>query len=345
MAENLNYEVDSSWCYGNNSSNCDKYGRLYPLASAMNLYSGKWNGDNVNVNWQGVCPPEWHLPTSREWESLRDNAGGWDTAGKKLKSTSGWDENGNGTDDYGFSAMPGGSYDGEFDNIGRFGFWWYNIEGDVDLTGAAVYSPWRMYYGHDRLVEIGGEYGPYTGFSVRCVLGGGGTPTPAYTVTVSSEGSGATGSGSYAAGAEVAIYAGEPQAGQQFKNWTTASGGVTFADANSATTTFTMPANNVMVTAVFEVQSGVITHPSGVCEYRGGTACEWVSGCYEMNWNYVSVGGVCAYGSCTCEQIIQNCLETGTLYKGVTGWDSENQWGADWKCSEHGGTWVNPSDW
>ena len=34
---------------------------------------------------------------------------------------------GNGTDDFGFSALPGGYrryYDGAFDNAGYYGYWW-----------------------------------------------------------------------------------------------------------------------------------------------------------------------------------------------------------------------------
>ena len=76
-------------------------------------------------------------------------------------------------------------------------------------------------------------------------------PVQTYTVTVSG-GTGATGSGSYVAGATVSISAGTPPAGQQFKNWTTSSSGVTFANANSSSTSFIMPANAVTVTANFE---------------------------------------------------------------------------------------------
>jgi hypothetical protein len=72
-------------------------------------------------------------------------------------------------------------------------------------------------------------------------------PATTYTVTVL----GGSGSGSYVAGATVSISA-SPPAGQQFKNWTTSSAGVSFADPNNANTSFTMPANAVTVTAVFE---------------------------------------------------------------------------------------------
>ena len=44
--------------------------------------------------------------------------------GTKLKATSGWNNNGNGTDDFGFSALSGGNgYDGSFRHIGNYGFW------------------------------------------------------------------------------------------------------------------------------------------------------------------------------------------------------------------------------
>src|SRR5574344_2307817 len=39
MAENLNYVVDSSWCYGNSADSCAKYGRLYQWTAAMNIAS------------------------------------------------------------------------------------------------------------------------------------------------------------------------------------------------------------------------------------------------------------------------------------------------------------------
>jgi len=74
--------------------------------------------------------------------------------------------------------------------------------------------------------------------------GTGGVTT--YTVTVN----GGSGSGSYASGATVTITA-TVLPGQQFTNWTVNSGGATLGNANSQSTTFTMPANAVIVTANF----------------------------------------------------------------------------------------------
>ena len=60
----------------------------------------------------------WHLPTIAEWDFLAANAGGREVCGTKLKATSGWDYDGNGTDDFGFSALPAGYYYGSFDFLG-----------------------------------------------------------------------------------------------------------------------------------------------------------------------------------------------------------------------------------
>ena len=106
---------------------------------------------------------------------------------------------------------------------------------------------------------------------------------PTYAATVSSAGSGATGGGSYAAGATVSIGAGTPPSGQKFKNWTTSSAGVTFADASSANTTFTMPANAVTVTAVFETITVVTpTYALNVLSGAGGTVSGTGSGSYAQ---------------------------------------------------------------
>ena len=109
MAQNLNYETANSYCNNNDASNCTKYGRLYTWAAAMDS-AGTWsaNGKGCGYNKtcsptypvRGVCPDGWHLPTQAEWNTLFTAVGGSSTAGKMLKSTSGWNdyvgESGNG---------------------------------------------------------------------------------------------------------------------------------------------------------------------------------------------------------------------------------------------------------
>nr|AGS51931.1 cell surface protein [uncultured bacterium contig00003] len=97
-----------------------------------------------------------------------------------------------------------------------------------------------------------------------------------YAVTVVS----GTGSGDYEEGETVFITADAAPQFQQFKNWTTSSAGVTFANANSDTTTFTMPANNVTVTANYELAP--LTSISAVTTYLtaqsgGSTAANPIS--------------------------------------------------------------------
>jgi uncharacterized protein (TIGR02145 family) len=126
MAENLNVATEGSWCYDNKESNCEKYGRLYNWSAAKR-----------------ACPGGWHLPLREEWGDLAKAAGGsgkygtGGKAGRNLKTKSGWNNNGNGTDDYGFSALPGGFYIGGFGiggfgNAGDYGYWWTATENGSD---------------------------------------------------------------------------------------------------------------------------------------------------------------------------------------------------------------------
>jgi uncharacterized protein (TIGR02145 family) len=112
MAENLNYNEGGSKCYDNDESNCQKYGRLYNWSTAMK-----------------ACPNGWHLPSRDEWRKLVDFAGGGEIARRDLKAASGWNNNGNGTDEFGFSALPSGSgissgIKEAFRGVGRGGHWW-----------------------------------------------------------------------------------------------------------------------------------------------------------------------------------------------------------------------------
>ena len=70
----------------------------------------------------------WHLPTIAEWDFLAANAGGREVCGNKLKSASGWDNDGNGTDDFGFSALPAGYYYGSFSSLGSVAYFWTATE-------------------------------------------------------------------------------------------------------------------------------------------------------------------------------------------------------------------------
>jgi len=148
MAENLNYQPQSgkSWCYKKDEAYCKEYGRLYNWETAKT-----------------VCPAGFHLPSRSEWNDLADPAGGKDAAGKKLKAKRGWDDSGNGTDDFGFSALPGGyKYYDVYNKAGNNGNWWTSM----DYGNGYAYRR-GMYHNKDIMDEDGGLKG--NGFSVRCV--------------------------------------------------------------------------------------------------------------------------------------------------------------------------------
>ncbi|MCL2282557.1 MAG: fibrobacter succinogenes major paralogous domain-containing protein [Fibromonadales bacterium] len=161
MAQNLNYDIKSffgskSRCYGDNPEYAERYGRLYNWETAKK-----------------AVPLGWHLPSAEEWQTLVDFVGGDEIAGTKLKATNGWSFNdwdkisGNGTDDYGFSALPGGCFysDSEdgFWNIGQIGYWWSSMS---DGAGGV----WRRAILHDfSSVSWGRDDVKKNLFSIRCL--------------------------------------------------------------------------------------------------------------------------------------------------------------------------------
>ncbi len=181
MAENLNSgtmitgttgmsdnAVIEKYCYENNSANCDEYGGLYQWNEIMQYTSTE--------GVQGICPTGWYIPTDDEWKILEGNVDSqypvgdpvWDNtdwrgldAGLNLKSTTGW----NGTDLYGFSALPGGfrGYDGNFSNMSSFALFWSSTE---DINNLAWDRRLHNTYGGVARYNSGEGFG----FSVRCLL-------------------------------------------------------------------------------------------------------------------------------------------------------------------------------
>lgn len=173
MAENLNLRTADSYCYSIDESYCAKYGRIYTWAAAMDS-AGSWsaNGDGCGYNKtcsptypvRGVCPVGWHLPTKAEFETLFTAVGGISNAGKMLKTTSGWEYSGNGTDDYSFSALPAGFRyrNGNFGNVGYESHFWCSTEDDSE---SACY----VYMSHlNDDAKLRNNF-KNLGYSVRCV--------------------------------------------------------------------------------------------------------------------------------------------------------------------------------
>jgi len=166
MAENLNYQTGNSWCYVNSIDSCNKYGRLYDWNTTM---AGSQNS-SINTNKiQGICPVGWHFPSSEEWDDLVMTIGGFSVAGKKLKSVNVWKDPA--TDEFGFSALPGGLYNnlGHFVQAGDGGTWWTATEAVATEIGVEGGS-----HAYTRQISHGDYVGmgymkKSSGCSVRCV--------------------------------------------------------------------------------------------------------------------------------------------------------------------------------
>ena len=104
---------EAAWCYYENKT---EYGKLY------NWYA-------VNDP-RGLAPAGYHIPTDAEWTTLTNYLGGETIAGAKMKSKTGWGNDGNGTNSSAFAGLPGGCRDdnGVFDDIGADGYWWSSSE-------------------------------------------------------------------------------------------------------------------------------------------------------------------------------------------------------------------------
>jgi uncharacterized protein (TIGR02145 family) len=162
--------IIEKYCYLDNETNCDKYGGLYQWNEIMQYTTIQGT--------KGICPDGWHIPTDEEWKVLEgtvDSQYGvgdpeWDEtvrrgydAGEKIKSTTDWYSNGNGTNNYEFTGLPGSAcYYGIYGQPGYSGDWWSSSE--CSDSGA-----WKrnLYYNNDDVYRS--CYYKPSGFSVRCL--------------------------------------------------------------------------------------------------------------------------------------------------------------------------------
>jgi uncharacterized protein (TIGR02145 family) len=135
MAENLNFETAGSFCPEGDARNCKRLGRLYSWAEA-----------------RSVCPDGWRLPTKEDFESLvAAQSSSLSRAGAALKSRDGWFKKGNGSDEFGFNALPAGYRGailkaddgavtgGKFDGIGGYAYFWSATEDAENPESNAYY--------------------------------------------------------------------------------------------------------------------------------------------------------------------------------------------------------------
>ena len=148
-AEKWKNLTTGAWCYyENKTGKGSTYGKLY------NWYA-------VNDP-RGLAPKGYHIPNDAEWTILTTYLG--TDAAAKMKSTTGWNEDGNGTNESGFAGLPGGYRynDGNFYDVGANGYWWSLSENGSD------YAWYRDLFSNYGDVYRGSSY-KQKGFSVRCL--------------------------------------------------------------------------------------------------------------------------------------------------------------------------------
>lgn len=112
-----------AWCYYDfDPKNGEIYGKLY-----------NWIAVNDS---RGLAPSGYHVPSDSDWERLVNFLGGDSLAGNKMKSKTGWYQNGNGDNSSGYNGLPGGycEFDGNFKNLSEAGAWWSSSEEDMDFA-------------------------------------------------------------------------------------------------------------------------------------------------------------------------------------------------------------------
>ncbi|MEZ5198318.1 MAG: FISUMP domain-containing protein [Bacteroidales bacterium] len=178
MAENLNVGIMvfngtnqgsngiiEKYCYQNSSTNCDVYGGLYQWDEMMQYV--------FTEGTQGICPPNWHLPTDAEWCTLEQevdstiicNTNGWRgiDGGSKLQEegNSHWNGNFNATNSSGFTALPGGYSTGSFGGLNDYAYFWTSsVNGSSSINRRLGFNTEQVNRNFNNQ-----NYG----FSVRCI--------------------------------------------------------------------------------------------------------------------------------------------------------------------------------
>lgn len=168
-----NNGIVEKYCYNNLPENCEIYGGLYKWDELM--------GYSTDSASQGICPLGWHIPTDYEWKILEGTVDSqydvgapvWNNTefrgfdvGKNLKSTCGWNNNGNGVDIFEFSALAGGNYTfGTYYNQGNLGYWWSSTR----FSSSSIWARSFQYSNDQSQRVLLSRTG--NGFSVRCIYG------------------------------------------------------------------------------------------------------------------------------------------------------------------------------
>ena len=192
MAQNLNYNYNQgtakSYCYNDVASNCKTYGRLYTWPAAMDSvrnscgYATNCTARSVPPYLQGACPDGWRIPNKFDFDELYNDAyevnysTGKNIVATKLKSKSGWNDNGNGTDVYGFNALPGGnrsessSSSRKYYNLGSATYFWTASDQYSRVNPSSNKMAYFWYFSTQSMADtVSNATFKYDAYSVRCI--------------------------------------------------------------------------------------------------------------------------------------------------------------------------------
>ncbi len=100
LAENLQYKAEPSWCYDDDTTNCEILGRLYDSGT------------------ENLCPEKFHIPSEREWQDLIDYVAAVEPDIEPARSLQGygltWHVSGNNAFSFGIPGAGYRSVDGSY---------------------------------------------------------------------------------------------------------------------------------------------------------------------------------------------------------------------------------------
>ena len=309
MAQNLNYETANSYCFNDSTKYCEKYGRLYMWGAATT-----------------ACPTGWHLPTKEEFETLFTAVGGQSTASKILKSTSGWNNSGNGTDAYLFSALPAGYRNGggEYISEGSQAYFWSSTESNSNF----VFNIF-LHYNSGKAEEYVNLKD--VGFSVRCVKGesaekmssssSGITPKSSSSVKSSSSAksssSSVMSSSSSAKSSSSSVMSSSSSAKSSSSSAKSSSSSVARSSSSSAISSSSKGSSS----SSSLVEYGTLTDSRDGQTYKTVTigTQTWMA----QNLNYKTANSYCY------DDKASNCTKYGRLYTWAAAMDSAGRWSLD----------------
>lgn len=163
LSDHYQWSINTgAFSYYNYNNNNSIYGALY------NWYAVS--------DQRGLAPEGWRVPNDDDWKTLEKflgmsdnqvNSTSWrgSDEGKKLKSISGWYDNGNGTNDVGFNSLPAGYYDYDYIPFAGLGYktrYWSSS----NYIGPTA---WYRYLSFDQNNIYRGVSSSRSGYSVRCI--------------------------------------------------------------------------------------------------------------------------------------------------------------------------------